>query len=206
MREIVEKYRSYLYEKIQKKTQDISTFIHLGILEFEYFHNHDQAMLFLEKAIQIDPLNISAKFWMAMCLYYDFCEYEKAEVVIKEILKLNPYHPESLSLMAWIIRGLNRPLNQAIEYIRTAITYQPDWPMLRCQLATFLFLVGDIKHAQEEVKKIFQIPSLNPQKIANEVERYYESVVTGRSWDNKEKNALTIVKDLENFKNRTLEN
>jgi tetratricopeptide (TPR) repeat protein len=205
MQEVVKKYQSYLQKKAQANPQDVNAFIHLGILEFEYFHNHDQAIAFLEKAIQIDPSSISAKFWMAMCLYYDFGEYEKAEAVVNEILKLKSDHTESLSLMAWIIRGLNRPLTQAIDLVRTAIAYQPDWPMLRCQLATFLFLVGDIKHAQEEIDKIFQIPSLDPQKTTNEVERYYESVVTGRSWSNKEKKGLTTVQDLENLKSRQLD-
>lgn len=50
MREAVERYRSYLREKMQTNSEDINTLIHLGVLEFEYFHNHDQAIALLEKA------------------------------------------------------------------------------------------------------------------------------------------------------------
>lgn len=178
----VQSYRSNLRKKLEKNPEDVDLLIHLGALEFECFNNTDEAMSLLKKAIQIAPFNPKAKFWLAMCFFYDYFQYSEAQKLLKEALELDPHQPECLSLMAWIIRDMDGPINEAIQYVQQALQYAPDWPLLRWQLASLFLLIKNVEAAENEVQKAFQINLLDQHKITNEVERYYETVVTGRGW------------------------
>jgi tetratricopeptide (TPR) repeat protein len=196
----VENYRSRLNKHLEENPENIDALIQLGILEFECFHNHKKAVNFLEKAIELKPLDVNARFWLATCFYHDFCEFDKAKKLLVEVLKLDSNHPESLSLMAWIISNTYGPLNEAINYVQKALIYAPDWPMLRHQLAGLYVSIGKIKEAEQEVKRALEIPPLDPEKISNEVQRYYESVVTGRSWTNEEKKSSHVLERIQRAK------
>jgi tetratricopeptide (TPR) repeat protein len=193
-------YQNYLHEKLLLNPKDINALIQLGALEFEYFHETDKALAILETAIAIDPLNVDAKFWVAMCLYFDCFEYTKALDILIDALKLDPKRPDCLSLIGSIIREIDGPIEKAIEYVQKALIYAPDWPMLRCQLARLLLKVGKIRAAEEEAQKAFQMQPLDPEIIKNEVERYYESVVTGRYWPDLQKSRTSLFTDIENAK------
>jgi tetratricopeptide (TPR) repeat protein len=196
----VHNYRSRLQERLDRNPQDVDALVHLGALLFEYFHESEQALSLLQKAVELDPLNVNAKFWLAMSLSFDYFEYTKAEKILQEVLKLDGHHAASLGLIAWIIRDNNGPLDQAIEYAQKALIYAPDWPMLWCQLAELLLTTGDVKGAEEEIQKIFKIPPMDLEKITNEVEYYYENVVTGRGWSEEKKRSLYILQRIEQAK------
>lgn len=197
----VQSYQSSLQKRIEENEQDVEALISLGALEFEYFRNDEEAILLLEKAIHLDPLNIKAKFWLAMCLYYDCFAYSKAEKLLNEALQLDPNRPECLSLMAWIVRESKGPVNRAMEYVQKAIAYAPDWPMLRFQLARLFLSIGKFEAAEKEVQLAMQMPLLDPKDTSNDVERYYENVVTGRIWNDKKKAYDSILESIQKSKN-----
>ena len=74
--------------------------------------------------------------------------------------------------------------------------------MLRYQLAGLFLDMEEVEAAEKEIEKAFQIPALSPDKITNEVERYYESVVTGRSWSNQEKKSSYVVQRLKEARSK----
>jgi len=196
----VENYRLELLKNLEKNPEDINALISLGILEFEYFHEPERARILLEKATAVDPLNVNAKFWLAQCLFNDFFEYEKAKKMLQEALELDPNNPKCLSLMAWIMRENNGPLKEAIEYVQKALAYAPDWPLLRYQLAGLFLDAGEPDAAAQEVKKAFQIYPLDPKKVTNEIERYYENVITGRIWKDMNKEFYYIIQRIQKAK------
>ena len=157
----IQNYRLKLQERLELNSTDIDALIALGALEFEHFRNDKQAIELLETAMKIDPKNIQAKFWLAMCLYYDCFEYAKAEKILQDALQLDPTRPECLSLMGQILRDLDKPVNETIQYVQKALSYAPDWPMLRYQLAGLYVDIGEINAAEQEVKKALEIPEFN---------------------------------------------
>ena len=201
----IQNYRFNLRKNLEKNPEDVNSLIHLGALEFECFHNINEATLLLEKAIQIDPLNPKPKFWLAMCFFYDCFQYSNAQKLLKEALELDPKQPECLSLLGWIIRETDGPINEAIQYVQQALLYAPDWPMLRWQIARFFLLIDNVEAAENEVQKAFQIRPLDPHKITNEVERYYEDVVTGRGWKDIVKEFDHILELIQQAKNNRLQ-
>jgi tetratricopeptide (TPR) repeat protein len=126
MKSNVENYKLDLENIALSHPKNIDALIRLGVLEFEYFHNH-------EKALQIEPSSVDARFWLAACLYYDFAEYEKAEPYVKEALQLDPDRPECLCLRASIIYGTHQPILTALQYVEKALHLAPNWPALRYQ-------------------------------------------------------------------------
>lgn len=202
----VKNYQNVLKRKLEENPNDVEVLIQLGVLDFEHFHESEKALDYLKKAVEIDPLHVKAKFWLARCLCYDFFEYDQANQVLYDALRLDPNNPECLILTAWIISENDGPAEQAIEFLKKALVNAPEWPMLRYHLAWLYLAIGDISAAEEEIVKAFQIPTLDPARITNEVERYYESTITGRSWDDEKKKSSHIVYRLNLAKQNNIQN
>jgi len=181
----VDNFRSELQQRLEINPEDINALIHLGVLEFEHFHKSELALSLLEKAVQMDPLNVDAKFWLGMSLLFDYFEYEQAESLWKEALLIDPKRADCLSMIAWSITANKGSSHEAIKYAQQALSFAPHWPMIRCQLAELFLKLGQIERAEEEVKKAIDIPAIDDKEIVDEVQRYYECVVTGRLKDEK---------------------
>lgn len=193
-------YRSLLQKTLEQNPNDEKALIHLGALEFEYFHEHEKAISLLEKVLAINPKNVDAMFWLAMCYYYDYCEYDKSEKMLRKAISIAPDRADCLSLLAWVFGDLNKPLSEVIAYTQQALKFAPDWPMLRVQLATFLFEDGKIDEADQEMQKAHNFKKFPAEKVTNEVQRYYESVVTGRIWDKEELKTSHIAQRIQKAK------
>ncbi len=180
----VDQYFESLRLILQNSPKNIAALTQIGVLEFEYYHEHKKAVDYLQKAIHFDPLNVEARFWLAACLYHDYSEYEGAEKVLREALEIDPHRPDCLSLLASIIWHAGRSLEIAINYLRTALENAPDWPLLRHKLATLLLELHQTDLAEQEVHKALSFVRSTPLSAKNEVENYYENTVTGRAWPN----------------------
>src|SRR5437879_3594518 len=77
-KELHVKYRSCLEEELKKNSMNVKALISLGVILWEPFHEEKKAIEYLEKAIQYDPNNVDARFWLAKCFFHDYCAYEKA--------------------------------------------------------------------------------------------------------------------------------
>jgi tetratricopeptide (TPR) repeat protein len=189
-----EKYRSNLLKNLELSPDDFDSLIYLGALEFEYFYEHEKAIDYLEKAIQLSSNSVKAKFWLGLCLYHDYCEYSKSEKIITEALEIDPSNPACLSLLASIYRATDRSSAKAYEFIQKAILTAPDWPALRYQQAGILIHLDKLKEAEDVIHNALKItPFLDKSTVANEVDRYYENVVTGRLWNNMQKEFEPLV-------------
>jgi tetratricopeptide (TPR) repeat protein len=183
-------FREQLQNNLLKNPDDIKSLILLGALLFERFHEHENAITCLNKALIYDPNNVDAMFWLAMCFYHDFCEYDKAEDILKKALIINPMRSDCLSLIAYINWDKNKPLENSVAYLKKAIQYNPDWPMLHLELINLLFCLHKYKEARIELEAAIILLTQPVKTPNNEVERYYENVVTGRGLMNLEEKLI----------------
>jgi tetratricopeptide (TPR) repeat protein len=48
-------------------------------LSWEPFHKQEQAIVYLQQALEYDPANVETRFWLAACYYHDFCDSDEAK-------------------------------------------------------------------------------------------------------------------------------
>jgi tetratricopeptide (TPR) repeat protein len=120
-----------------------------------------KAIEILEKAIETEPHNADAHFWLAKCFYHDYVDAQRA----KEILGLS--------------------LRERLSYLEQAVQQAPDWITPRQYLAQTLMELGEIEKAEVEVMTALSfVDAQTSIQPSNPVEEYYESAVTGRIWPN----------------------
>ncbi|MBS0620982.1 MAG: tetratricopeptide repeat protein [Verrucomicrobia bacterium] len=193
----IDVYYNRLKRDLRNSSQDVSALIQISALDFEYFHRHKEAVDYLERAINLSPQNSDARFWLAACLYHDFCDYDKAEQVLREALQLAPNRADCLSLLASISWHSGKSLENAVCYLRKAVEAAPDWPLLRHKLATYLLELNQVICAEQEIKLALALEQSPPMQTNNEVEFYYENVVTGRAWTDVEGEFQELIKRVE---------
>lgn len=179
----VSNFKETLKIKTLHDPQDIKSLILLGALEFIKFPERDRSVKYLQKAIQLDPGNVDARFWYGVCLYQCFSEPDRAEVIISTALKLDPNRSDCLSLMAYI-HWDKKNLEVSLEFLKKAIQISPNWPMLRVELIYLLINLGRLEEAEREIEHATELLKQEIKIPENEVEHYYENTVTGRSWTN----------------------
>lgn len=194
------KYFEYLLDAIKIDPQNISILIHLGVLSWEPFHKQEQAIAYLQKAIEYDPINVEARFWLAKCFYHDFCDYKNAQILLEEALKIDPQRADCLSIFTSIIHDTTKDWNKCIIYLQKAIQSSPDWPQLYFCLATEYLKVNRIADAEIQADKIEKLIPLPVTRVRNGVEYYYETIVTGRSNKNIQKDLLELKQEIQNAK------
>jgi tetratricopeptide (TPR) repeat protein len=178
--EIDRRYRLVLENNLDKNPQDIEALIQLGFLYWDSFHEQNKAIEYLEKAIRLDPKNIDAKYWLAKCLYHDFCDYEKSKKLIIETLSINPNRADCLALISAIIEDTTENYEEAVNYLKKAIQNEPTWPHLRFFLSSLYIEQKELNLAKKELNKGVELLRLSSKDPKNAMEEYYEVVVTGK--------------------------
>ncbi len=174
-------YRNYLKEKLVSNPSDASTIMRLGIMAWEPFHEREEAIRYLEHAIALDPNIVDARFWLAKCYYHDYCNYDQAEKLIFEALRLDPTRADCLYLLAGVILDTTEKLDDAIACLEKAIEYAPDWPTLHSFLASLYIRANRLDCAERQASKIRDLAQTPPVRPGNSIDEYYELVVTGRA-------------------------
>jgi tetratricopeptide (TPR) repeat protein len=195
-----QQYIAYLQEKLKKNPRDTQALIHFGVLSWEPFHKYETAVESLKKALEYDPMNVDAHFWLANCYYQDRCEYEKSEEMALKALAIDPTRADCLCLLGIINWDYHENLQMAIHYLEKAVRYAPDWPMIRHLLATLFLRSKDIKSAEFHVEKALELSKVIPIKPRNGVEKYYENVITGRSWVNIKEEFQALIERIQKSK------
>jgi tetratricopeptide (TPR) repeat protein len=202
MFEADKKYQFCLEEQLKNNPKDTTTLIQLGVLAFICTHNHQRALDYLKKVIELDPQNTNAYFWLATCLYHDYCEYNKAEKVTLEALKIDQTRSDCLCLMGLIYWHSYENIKEGIKYLEKAIHYEPNWPMLRHLVATLYLEIHDTQSAEAHVQQAFKLFSPLIKRPTNAVENYYENVVTGRSWINLQKEFQNLIEEIDKMQSK----
>ncbi|MBS0607227.1 MAG: tetratricopeptide repeat protein [Verrucomicrobia bacterium] len=181
MFDLDKEFCAYCEKELALNPNNIQALILLGVLLWEPFHEDDKAIEYLTKAIALDPKNVEARFWLAACYYHDFCAYEKSKSLLLEALEIDPNRPECLALLATIIMDTTKDINFSVTLLERAVNFAPDWPMLWLSLARRYIRMADPDKAESCIQKGLQCKLLTC-KPKNNLENYFENIVTGRSW------------------------
>src|SRR5262245_37073645 len=95
--------KSYLDELLEASSAEPTNtglLVNLGRMYFEPLHEPQEALLYLKKAVELEPRNTEARFWMAKTIYHYDCNYSDSRSLLEDALAINPRLPECLSLLA----------------------------------------------------------------------------------------------------------
>lgn len=177
-------FMEFLKAKFLYDPQDIQSLVLLGAWHFVKIRDCDQAIQYLRKAIYYAPKNVEARFWLGVCFYHWFSDYNRAEKILSEALALDRQRADCLSLMAYINWDRKGPLKRSLSYLKEALQISPEWPLLKVETIYLLIQLGGFKEAGQEIEQAQQLLK-QPVKISgNAVEEYYETTITGRGWTN----------------------
>jgi len=178
---------------------DIEVLINVGVYLFLLDCYPHESQLYLKKAIEIDPTNVDAYFWLALCIYYSTCDYEMARELLYKAIKLAPQRADCLSLLASVIQGIEGPTQECLDFLRSAIKLAPDWTLPRQVLIQIYTWEGEFILAEKELQKLATVVQNMGDRdieVKNDIEDYYERCVTGR---------LTIAYNIEALEKQTEE-
>ncbi len=188
-------YYAWLENAFKQNPSNVDVLIHLGIMSWEPFHESERAIEFLQKAISLDPENVEARFWLAKCYYHDYCSYERAKQLLLEAIQIDPHRADCLSLLSSIIMDTTKNITEAIQYREKAVLEASDWPMLRFMLANLYLQIGEVEKAEFHAKKGLECNQLTTSP-KNDIDDYYEKIVTGRRWKNLESRFKDLIDKL----------
>ena len=126
-----------LYLKLIKdKKQRVETIANananLGGLYFQ-FHEYDKAILFLKKAIYINPLHTNTLNNLAL-VYKNSEKFHDSIDILKQVLKLDPHHKEAIYNIGYSYSKIESYL-EAISYFEKVITMDNQYVNAYFQLA-----------------------------------------------------------------------
>ena len=177
-----EAYRVTIIDELNRFPNDPEVLVKAGSYFFEPGREPDKAVQLLRRALELDPRNTRARFWLAKCLFHDFCDYAEAEQVIRDSLQLDPNQPDALSLFDSVMSDLDRPAEDRIPVLRKAVELAPDWPLPRLALAQQLFEIGRKSEAKAiALVGITRYSGHPPVAVTDPTTGYYEYAVTGRN-------------------------
>lgn len=198
--EVTKEYFYCLERKLKSSPTDAETLIRLGVLAWEPFHEQERAISYLQKALEIDPSSVDTRFWLAKCYYHDFCDYKNANRLLREALQIDPNRADCLCILTSVIEDTTKNLNEAIKLLEHAIQVKRDWPMLYICLIDLYLKVNNISAAQAQVLELEKLIPLPVLILPNAIERYYETIVTGRNYKNIKMKINEIKKEINKYK------
>lgn len=176
-----EAYGVAIADELARSPDDPETLLKAGSYFFEPGRDPDKAVELLRKAHALDPRNTRVRFWLAKCLYHDFCDYAEAEQLIRGSLQLDPNQPDALSLLGSIMADLDQTVADRVAVLRKAVELAPDWPLPRLSLAQLLLGARRNSEAKALLAEGGTASSYCPVAVTNPTAEYYEYAVTGRN-------------------------
>ena len=175
----------FLKRVLDADPSNVPALIELGWRYDSEEHDFGGARSLLERALAIEPTSVEAAFWLAMLYYHAFSLFEEARVQLQSVLKRDPGHAASLSLLAAIHLSLDEP-ETAVELLQEALRREPSWVLLHEVLDTAHSRQGNmveaVRHARQALRlaeQFYEVSSMEPYDD-------FETIVTGR-WISKDK-------------------
>lgn len=153
----------------------------LGALKFEPFHEPEEAITALRRAIEIDQNAVAARFWLAKVYFHDYCDYDTARQVLEEAIRLDGNRADCLCLFASVLRETGGSLHQRLNTLERAVELAPDWVMPHGLLADLHQDEGNYRAATNELETALRLAEQHgTDRVVAPADEYYERVVTGR--------------------------
>jgi tetratricopeptide (TPR) repeat protein len=115
-----------------------------------------QAIATMESVKKIEGFSEGHDYYLA-ALYERVKEYNKAEKIIREMLKRNPDNPHALNFIGYSILERGKDFDQAYKYISKAVSLKPNDGYIRDSLGWYYYKTGDFKNAFKETYKAWKL-------------------------------------------------
>ncbi len=180
-----------LKQRIEQDPKNFEAWTTLGALVWLDFHEVEIAAKILEQVISRDPQRVAAYFWLAKCYFHDWARSDFAIPYLEDALKIEPQNPECLSLLGSCYQDVYMPVKEYAQCYVKALHSAPDWPILRSMAVDALLDAGQRPTALKIAIKASQCKRVEPS-TQDQIERYFEQVVTGRAGSRRLSLALAI--------------
>ena|SRR3990167_1028438 len=169
-----------------------------GFLLFQA-HLDAEAIKTFELILKLNHKYIMAYVWLAELLLFHWADAQQAEIVLNEALKIESNRSDLYYLLANVFR-VNEEEEKYKYYLKKALEYEPDWINPRICLVEILIKEKKFELANEEIQKLKKyLTNANLISPKNEMQAYYETLITGRIISPYMKNSLSkMMKIIEN--------
>lgn len=118
-------------------------------------HQLDEALKEFEKAAEMSPKTAVAHYWVGMTYFYKK-EPERAMAKFKKVLDLEPENYHALAMIGKILSFDENKLDEAIIYLKKALSISPEYADAHFDLARVYAKKGDMNRALAEFGIIFR--------------------------------------------------
>ncbi|MFC1854346.1 tetratricopeptide repeat protein [Candidatus Dependentiae bacterium] len=177
------KFIARLNEEFKRNLKNTALLVKKGFLFFDYFEDDKQAIPPLEKALELEPDNVDALFWLAKIDYHLVGDDLKEISLLEKALKIDPNRADCHDLLTEIYsENLSRNFSKVKYHSRMVIRLEPSWPGPRMRFIGRLmnrFEFAEAKKVAEDGLNLCEFLEL-PQD-ADEIAVYFEDHITGRT-------------------------
>lgn len=177
-----------LDKQLGKNPNNVRLLLEKGFLLMEPFHDTDASLALFRRAVELEPNNVDALFWLAKSLYHDHFQEQEPRALLERALNVDPCRADVHDFLASVLNDLGVEPEVSIAHLKQAISLEPSWILPRIRLSYYFVESNDLSAAErmaKEVFKIFQVQKKCTPKTP--IEKYYEYCITGRASCTKEK-------------------
>ena len=117
-----------------------------------------EAMRLLKQVIEMDPGNVDSHLEIAR-INYRLGDRDAAKVAYRNLLKIDPGHPNALNDLAWLLAddGGTEALAEAEAMSSRGVRLHPNNPHMRDTRGVVLFKLGRLSEAQTELERCLKL-------------------------------------------------
>ncbi len=177
-----EKKYGQLKVKLAQDPSNVALLLELGKLTFvNCLPSKSEELSYLVRAVELDPTNVEAMFWLAAGWYYNWGADTEAKKYLDRALQLEPNHPGCLKLMFYVVHSSTGNWRDGISYLRKAQELEPTWIGGYWQVALLLYDEGKYLEAEQEILTALKRVEDRYVEPEDSVEECYERLITGRT-------------------------
>jgi serine/threonine protein kinase/TolB-like protein/tetratricopeptide (TPR) repeat protein len=129
----------------------------------------EQAKRAANEALRIDPDHAEAHSALGTVAFWYEWDYGRAERLLRRALDLQPSSGDSQTYLAHLFSNLGRH-DEALEHIRRARAFDPDWPVPRSLEGQFLLMA---RRYEESLERLDALVQAEPEFAGGHVMRVY---------------------------------
>jgi len=167
-----------LDQRLAENPNDTKALIKKGFVFFES-HMDGKAIEAFNKVLLIDPVNIDAYMWLGELLLFHWADAESALPLLKHALEINAQRSEIHYLLGCAYSEQNK-ISEAIIATKKAVELEPRWTHPRMCIIEYQLKAGNTEEAKRQIQQLEEHLQPNIPEPTDEMEYYYETLITGR--------------------------
>lgn len=162
---------------------------------FKFFDKNktEEAYKIYNEIMKLYPNNADAYVWMAESYLSNEGDNDKAKECLLKALKVDPNNAGVHKLLAWADELEDKSI--VINHLKRAIELEPTWMWPRISLILELVDINP-REAKFEIDEAYKFLDCNFPIPDNQMDRYYEYFITGRTLGEKAKRTLDKYKEI----------